>query len=39
LRVVVGVVDRKNDDDDDEPIRKWFFNEDVGRVREGENTT
>jgi hypothetical protein len=38
LRVVVGVVDRKNDDDD-EPIRKWFFNEDIGRVREGENTT
>jgi hypothetical protein len=38
LRVVVGVVDSKKNDDD-EPIRKWFFNEDKGRVREGETTT
>jgi hypothetical protein len=34
---VVRFVD--SNDDDDEPIRKWFFNEDIGRVREGETTT
>jgi hypothetical protein len=34
---VVVVVDSKNNDDDS--IRKCFFHEDIGRVREGETNT
>jgi hypothetical protein len=30
LRVVVGVVVDSKNNDDDEPIKKWFFNEDLG---------